>query len=251
MVNRIILYQLLCVAGLVLAWDLASNFLIDPDFLSPPLAALRQSVLLLGQAPIRAALLLLLGELALAFVISLVIGLALGLLLGLSRVSHQALMPVILLLYATPQIAILPVIILASGIGPASKIVFGVTHGVFPVIVTVAAATRNLKPILLVSARSMGAGRWMRFRHVILPHIVPGFFTGMRLAMTAVLLGVLLAELYASSNGIGHFIRQFTEGFKPAQLLGLIVLVAGIAIILNMLLRGVEHRVSRWRRLAP
>ena len=130
----------------------------------------------------------------------------------------------------------------ATVFGPASKIIFGFSHGVFPVILTVAAAVRNLRPILMTSARSMGAKRWHLFRYVILPHIVPGFFAGQRLAMTAVLLGVLLAELYASSNGIGHFTRQFTESFDPARLLGLIALVALLAILLNTILKSIEKR---------
>ena len=245
--RRVLVWQIVCVAALVLAWDLAARFLIDRTFLSPPIPALQAAWGLLGQEVIRHALFVLIWELALAFVLSVIIGLAVGLLLGMSRISHQALMPVVLLLYATPQIAILPVIMLAAGIGPASKVIFGVTHGFFPVAITVAAATRNLKPALLVAARSMGASRWLQFRHVILPHIVPGFFTGMRLAMTAVLLGVLLAELYASSNGIGQFTRQYTDSFKPAQLLGLIILVAGIAVVLNVGLRAVQRRASRWQ----
>ena len=59
-------------------------------------------------------------------------------------------------------------------------------------------AMQNIKPILLVSARSMGASSVQILRHVIFPHMIPSFFTGMRLGMTGVLLGVLLAELYVS-----------------------------------------------------
>ena len=244
------LMQLGVVALLLAAWELAARTVIDPMFLSPPSIAFQAGLRLLGDPAIRHALALLLGELCLAFALSVAAGLALGLFLGLSAVSNRALMPIILLLYATPQIAILPVIMLAAGIGPASKIIFGFSHGVFPVVLTVAAAVRNLRPVLMTSARSMGAGRWHMFRYVILPHIVPGFFAGQRLAMTAVLLGVLLAELYASSSGIGHFTRQFTESFEPAKLLGLVALVALLAIVLNTVLRRVERRFTRWRQPA-
>ncbi len=92
----------------------------------------------------------------------------------------------------------------------------------FPIIVTVVAGVQNIKPILLTSARSMGASRWQILRHVIFPHMIPSFFAGMRLGMTGVLLGVLLAELYVSTAGIGYFTTLFTQNFDPTKLLGLI-----------------------------
>jgi len=159
-------------------------------------------------------------ELAVAFAISVVIGLAVGLAVGLSRFSNRSLMPIILLLYGTPQITILPLFILYFGIGAPSKIAFGVTHGIFPIIVTIVAGVQNIKPILMTAAHSMGASRWQIFRWVIFPHMIPTFFAGMRLGMSGVLLGVLLAELYVSSAGIGYFTQLFTQDFNPTKLLG-------------------------------
>ncbi len=156
-------------------------------------------------------------------------------------------MPIILLLYGTPQITILPLFILFFGIGPASKIAFGVTHGMFPIIVTIVAGVQNLKPILVTSARSMGASRWQLFRWVIFPHMIPSFFAGMRLGMTGVLLGVLLAELYVSTAGIGHFTTLFTQNFDPTKLFGLVAVLAAMAILLNETVRRAEIRFSRWR----
>ena len=152
-----------------------------------------------------------------------------------------------LLLYGMPQMTILPLFILFFGIGAASKIAFGVTHGVFPVIVTVVAGVQNLKPILLTSARSMGASRWQMFRHVIFPHMVPSFFAGMRLGMSGVLLGVLLAELYVSIAGIGYFTTLFTQNFQPAKLFGLVGMLAAMAIFLNALVRRAETHFGKWR----
>src|SRR5205807_104055 len=103
-----------------------------------------------------------------------------GRLLAISRFSNRSLMPIILLLYGTPQITILPLFILYFGIGPPSKIAFGVTHGVFPIIVTIVAGVQNIKPILMTAAHSMGASRWQIFRWVIFPHMIPSFFAGMR-----------------------------------------------------------------------
>src|SRR5207245_8904169 len=126
-------------------------------------------------------------------------------------------MSIILLLYGRPQVSILPLFVLYLGIGPASKIAFGVSHGFFPIVMTVVAGVQNIKPILLTSARSMGARRGQILRYVIFPHMIPSFFAGMRLAMTGVLLGALLAELYVSSAGHGRFTPLFTQDLDPAR----------------------------------
>ena len=83
-------------------------------------------------------------------------------------------------------------------------------------------------------------------RYVIFPHMIPSFFTGMRLAMTGVLLGVLLAELYVSTAGIGYFTTLFTQNFDPTRLLGLIVVLAAMAIVLNEIVRSGEVYFGRW-----
>ena len=77
--------------------------------------------------------------------------------------------------------------------------------------------------------------------------MLPSFFSGLRLGMTGVLLGVLLAELYVSTAGIGYFTGVFTQNFDPTRLLGLISILAAMAILLNEFMRVVERRFSRWR----
>ena len=228
-------------------WEIAARWFVDPLFLSPPSRVILSLGTVLRTPGIAKALTLTFWELSAAFVLSVVMGLAVGLAVGLHPFSHRAVLPIILLLYATPQVTILPLFILYFGIGPASKIAYGVSHGIFPIMVNVVAGVQNIKPILLLSARSMGASRRQMFRWVILPHMIPSFFTGMRLGMTAVLLGVLLAELYVSSAGIGYFTRRFTESFDPTKLFGLVAVVAAMAIVLNEIVRRAEVKFGRWR----
>jgi ABC-type nitrate/sulfonate/bicarbonate transport system permease component len=239
--------RLLVIALAIAAWEIAARFFIDPLFLSPPSRVIAALGAMFGTRGVPAALGITLFELATAFAISVVAGLILGLAIGLSAFMRRCFMPVVLLLYGMPQVVILPLFILVFGIGAAAKIAFGVTHGVFPVIVTVVAGVQNLKPILLASARSMGAGRWQVFRHVVFPHMVPSFFAGMRLGMSGVLLGVLLAELYVSVAGIGYFTTLFTQTFDSARLLGLIGVLAAMAITLNAVVRRAERHFGRWR----
>jgi ABC-type nitrate/sulfonate/bicarbonate transport system permease component len=237
------LARLAVVAALLLLWEIAARFWIDPAFLSPPSQVVASLGALFETKGVPRALEITLWELGIAFAISVVIGLAVGLAVGLSRFSNRSLMPIILLLYGIPQITILPLFILSFGIGPPSKIAFGVTHGIFPIIVTVVAGVQNIKPILMTAAHSMGACRWQIFRWVIFPHMIPTFFAGMRLGMS----GVLLAELYVSSAGIGYFTQLFTQDFNPTKLLGLVSVLAAMAIVLNEMVRRAELHFGRWR----
>ena len=232
---------------LLILWEIAARFFVDKIFLSPPSIVFTQLLRVFETAGVPNALRISAYEIVVAFAMSVAIGLVVGLSVGLHRFTHRSFMPIILLLYGTPQITILPLFILYFGIGPASKIAFGVSHGIFPIIVTVVAGVQNIKPILLVSAKSMGASRWHIFRWVIFPHMIPSFFAGMRLGMTGVLLGVLLAELYVSTAGIGYFTTLFTQSFNPTKLLGLISVLAAMAIMLNEVVRRAELRYSRWR----
>jgi ABC-type nitrate/sulfonate/bicarbonate transport system permease component len=240
--------RLAVIAALFVLWEIAARYWVDPMFLSPPSRVIGALDAVFQTPGVPAALRITFWELAVAFAMSVVIGLVVGLAVGLSRFSHRTFMPIILLLYGTPQVTILPIFILYFGIGPASKIAFGVSHGIFPIIVTIVAGVQNIKPILMVSARSMGASRWQIFRWVIFPHMVPSFFAGMRLGMTGVLLGVLLAELYVSTAGIGYFTTLFTQNFDPTRLLGLISVLAAMAIVLNEIVRRAEVYYGRWQQ---
>ena len=232
---------------ILIVWEIAARWFIDPLFIAPPSRVFASLGAVWGTNGVPAALRLTLFELAVAFSIAVVIGLTVGLAVGLQPFARRSMTPIILLIYGMPQITILPLFILYFGIGAASKIAFGVTHGMFPIMLAIIAGVQNLKPILLTSARSMGASRWHILRYVIFPHMIPSFFAGMRLGMTGVLLGVLLAELYVSTAGIGHFTTMFTENFDPTKLFGLIAMLAAMAIVLNEIVRRAEHHFSRWR----
>jgi len=239
--------RLAVIALLLAIWEIAARGFVDPLFLAPPTKVVAGLGSVFATNGVPNAVGITLVELVVAFALAVAIGLSVGLTLGLFDFPRRSFMPMVLLLYGMPQITILPLFVLYFGIGPASKIAFGVTHGMFPIIVTVVAGVQNLKPILLTSARAMGANFWQQFRYVIFPHMIPVFFTGMRLGMTGVLLGVLLAELYVSTAGIGYFTTLFTQNFDPTKLLGLVGTLAAMAIVLNAIMRRLEMRFGRWR----
>lgn len=240
--------RLAIIVAAIILWEISARLFGDPLFVAPPSQVVLSLDKLFGTPGIPGALLTTAWALGAAFVLSVLFGVAIGVTLGVSRFSHRSFMPIVLLLYATPQATIIPIFMMVFGIGIASKIAYGFSHGIFPIIVTVAAGVQNIKPILLTSSRSMGASRWQIFQHVVFPHMIPSLFSGMRLGMTATLLGVILAELYASTTGVGFFSQQFANNFQAPLLYGLIFIVAAIAIIINEVLRRAEARLTRWRR---
>ena len=233
--------------GLVV-WEAGSRLGGESNFIAPPTGILRAlASTVLSDAEIRAAIALALFEVVVAYALAVAVGIALGLAVGSSNLSRRSLFPIILLLYAIPQVVLLPLFTLGFGIGPEAKIAFGFSHGVFPVIVNVVAGMRSVNPHYLRAALAMGARRQDILRDVVFPNMVESVFTGLRLAMTMTLLGVILAELYVSTAGVGYFTKLFAENFDPAPLFALIGILAVMAIALNEIVRMAERRFTRWK----
>jgi ABC-type nitrate/sulfonate/bicarbonate transport system permease component len=235
------------VGAILVAWEAGARMFGDPLFISPPSRVFVAMSHLARDKDVVAAVTLTCWELIAAFVLSVIFGLFVGLIVGMHRFTRGSIYPIILLLYGMPLATVLPLFVIIFGIGAASKIAFGVSHGVFPIILAVAAGVQNIKPIFLTSAKSMGASRRQMLFSVIFPHMLPSLFTGMRLAMSAVLLGVLLAELYVSQAGVGFLTSMYTQTFQPQNLFALVAILAAIAVALNELCRASERRLSQWQ----
>jgi len=238
--------RILTVAIILVVWEITGR-MADPLFFAPPSRCLTAAAEIFGDPKLQWALWLTLVELVTGFALSVVFGVLIGTAIGARATSYRSFFPIVMFLYAIPQVTVLPLFVLYFGPGAASKIAFGFSHGIFPVIITVVGALRGLDQTLLRSAYSMGASRMQVFRRITLPFIVPALFTGMRLGMTATLLGVLIGELYVSSGGIGMFTRLYTDSLRPDRLFALTAVLALMAIVINETLRRAETNVSHWR----
>ena len=239
----------LTIAALIILWEATARLFGDKDFVAPPSNVVLALIpTIFGDPKLTAALGMTFFELVAAFVLSIVVGAIVGVAIGATNLARRSFFPFILLLYGLPQVALLPLCILMFGLGPASRIAFGFTHGVLPIIVTTVSGMRAVSPLFLASARSMGASKGQILRHILFPTMLASVFTGLRLAMSLTLLGVILAELYVSSNGIGSFTQIFAETFKPAQLYSIVVVLAVMAVIVNELTGLVETHFSRWKQ---
>jgi NitT/TauT family transport system permease protein len=246
--TQVRLVRLALIVVLLAIWEIYARFISTSSLIAGPSdVAMAWWPKVAGEPRVLTAVGVTLVELIAAFAMAVVFGMLIGIAIGLGSIGRRSFYPIVLLLYGIPQAILLPLFVLMFGLGPASKIAFGFSHGVFPVIVTTIAGMRNVSPLLMGGAAAMGATRAQLVRYVIFPHMVTTVFAGLRLAMTLTLLGVVLAEIFVSQGGIGFFTLLYSETFNPAALMALVLTLALMAIALNELVRMVEARFSRWK----
>ena len=244
--RRARLLQLASIAVLLLAWEgIARAGWVDPLFVPAPSAVARAFARVGG--PALAGLGDTLAKTAVAYVLSVVLGVGGGLLLGSVRPVRQAVNPFVIALYGMPKILVLPWIVLLLGFGTMPAIVYGTIHGLFPILVLVTGAVRDVDRTLLTVARAFGARRWQLYAKVILPAIVPTVLAGMRLGIVFCLLGVLIVEMFAGVRGMGYVMSALANGFQAPELFAATALVSAASIVIVLSLDALNERLSHWR----
>ncbi len=186
-------------------------------------------------------------EYMVGFLLAAVSGIALGFLLGMNRRLQHLFDPWLDAIYATPTIALVPLIILVFGIGFPQKVIVVWLEAIFVITVSVVAGVHAAEKRHLDTARSFRAGRGLRFRSVVLPSSVPFVLTGLRLGATRALVGVVVAEFLASNAGLGFYINFSGTTLRTDRvMLGVLILgLFGIAV--GEAIRRVENRFEKWR----
>jgi NitT/TauT family transport system permease protein len=243
----VLVLQAASILALLAAWEgVARAGWIDPLFVPAPTAVAAALGSIGGSA--LTALGDTLAKTAIAYALSVLVGVSLGIVLGSTRLLREVASPFVIALYGMPKILVLPWIVLLLGFGTTPAIVYGTLHGLFPILVLVAGAVRDVDRTLLGVARAFGAGTWQVYWKVVLPAIVPTVLAGMRLGVVFCLLGVLIVEMFAGVRGMGHVLNSLANGFQAPELFAAtaLVSVASIAIVLS--LDALNERLSHWRR---
>jgi NitT/TauT family transport system permease protein len=240
------LLQLASVAALLLAWEGAARAgWVDPLFVPAPSAVARAFAGVGATA--FAGLADTLAKTAIAYVLSVVLGVGGGILIGSIPPVREAVNPFVVALYGMPKILVLPWIVLVLGFGTLPAIVYGTIHGVFPILVLVSGAVRDVDRTLVTVARAFGARRWQLYGKVILPAIMPTVLAGMRLGIVFCLLGVLIVEMFAGIRGMGHVMSSLANGFRAPELFAATALVSAASIVIVLSLDALNDRLSHWR----
>jgi NitT/TauT family transport system permease protein len=232
------------VVGLLLAWQLLSLGVGEHIVSSPATTILRavellQSRSFWGHAASTGI------AFGLACVIAVIGGVLGGLWLGLRRFAGDVADPILGTLYAIPKITLYPIILLVFGLSLSAKVAFGVIHGVFPIAIFTMNALRNVAPVYRRTARMLRLSPVATVATVLVPAALPEILTGVRIGFAVTLLGTLIAELFASTSGIGFALLRAADVHDVVDILALTMLVFAFAAIVNALLHLVERRVQR------
>ena len=188
--------------------------------------------------------------LAVGFVLSIVIGLPLGLVAARFGLAERIIDPYISILVVTPMAALIPILLIALGLGLSSRVVLVVVFAVPMVVVNSRAGIRQVDPALIEMARSFGASETEIWRRILLPGALPAVMTGIRLALGRAITGMVIVELLMVSVGIGNLILRFRGFFESGPLYAVVILVVGEALILVNAVRWLERRVAPWAQVA-
>jgi ABC-type nitrate/sulfonate/bicarbonate transport system permease component len=184
---------------------------------------------------------------ATGFVLALIVGIPAGLLLARVRVLRVALDVYIMVLYATPMVALIPFILSMMGFGFAPKVLVVFLFAVFPVLYNTVEGARSIKPELVEVARAYRSGEWALWREVMMPYTLPFIMTGVRQAIGRALVGMIAAEFFLSSTGIGQLIMNASQNFDTGALFAAILVIVLIGVALMRFGRMLGSRFARWR----
>jgi ABC-type nitrate/sulfonate/bicarbonate transport system permease component len=219
---------------------------VNPILLATPDAVATSLVQLIGSGQLVAAFLHAMAVLGVGFTIAAVVGIAVGLLMGRSPVAWRILNPYVSFFQATPLVALIPLVVIWTGIGFQAEVTITVLLAVWSVIVNTAEGTKNTPPILLDMASIYHATERSIVRNVALPNAIPYIFAGLRIALAKALIGVIIGEMDISLQGLGGLIVNFGDSFQTAPLLASIVTSSIVGVIGTVILEILRRRLAPW-----
>jgi len=229
-------------------WETASRVgLVDPLFASSPSLIVEKLGEMVGDGSIFPHIAASAEVLAMGFGLSLLVGIPMGLIMGRSKLISSTVEPFVAALYASPQVAFLPLLIIWLGIGFSSKVALVFLGSFIIVLVNTETGVTQVDPRLIETVRSFTASERQILTKVVLPSALPFIIAGMRLAIGRALVMVVVAEIYASNRGLGYLIFQAGGMYDTAQVFVGVGILAAAGVTLNALLRWLEHRLAPWQ----
>jgi NitT/TauT family transport system permease protein len=177
---------------------------------------------------------------------AIVVGIPLALVWARYRIVDWAIQGYVNALYATPLVALVPLLILWFGFGVEAKVIIIFLFAIFPLLINTYQGARTVERGLLEVATSFGCGEFATWRHVVLPSAVPFIAAGLNLAVGRALVGMIIAEFYTSASGLGYLVLTAGNTFQTAKMFVPILCVMGLGVVLLGLTRTLKRRVSPW-----
>ncbi len=230
------------------AWELATRFEILNPFYFPPFSKIvAKGVELFVNGTIWQHMWFSLTNFTVGFIIAVVLGVIAGVPMGWYKGISRTFDPLLSGIYATPLIALLPLIIMLFGLGPLSKIIMTVLAAVFPILINTMTGIANTDNRLITMSRAFGATDSTIFLKVSVPGSLPYIVAGMRVALGRALVYIVVAEQYGAAMGLGYLSSVAAQRFQMAAMFVPIVIIACLGAGLNELLKLIEKRLEKWK----
>lgn len=235
------------VGGFLLLWEIASGRWVEPFLISSPSRIFVAFVAHIQEGTLIEHFWVTFKEIGIGFPLGAISGIAVGYLFGRSRNLAEVFEPIIMALYGVPRTALAPLFIVWLGIGIWSKVgvVFLLTF--FLNFFNTYAGMKQMDQEYVDLARLMGARGWKLTFRVILPAVSPYILTGVKTSIPFSVIGAIVGEFIAATEGIGFFIRLSAGVFRTADVfVGIIVLMC-LVIVMNKMADLIERRVLQWQ----
>ncbi len=236
----------LSLGGGLALWQIAGSH-SSAAFMAPPSATLERLVQLVEHGNLVELFLSSASLFASGFTLAVIIGMPLGLLLARLRVLREALDLYIMILYATPMVALIPFILSLFGFGFGPKVLVVFLFAVFPILYNTVEGARSIKPELIEVARSYRSGEWALWREVMVPYTLPYAMTGVRQSIARALVGMVAAEFFLSSSGLGGLIMTASQSFDTAGVFAVMLVIGVMGVALTRIGLMLETHFARWR----
>src|SRR5712671_2447347 len=186
-------------------------------------------------------------RIAAGYVIGAVPAVAVGLLMAMFRPVRLFFDPLIAALFPIPKVALMPLLLLAFGLGDASKIALVAIAVFFPVIVNTYVGAANIDKIYWDVARNYGASQTVMFTRIVFFGALPMIFAGLRIALAVSFIVLVAAEFVATKAGIGYLIWNSWELLQVDVMFVGIVTVGILGLIATVCLQEIERKVIPWK----
>lgn len=241
----------LSVLSVLLAWFAATaSGLIEPLFLPSPQAVARRGwqLLTIGymDATLWQHLAASLERIGLALLCAVLTAIPLGIAIGRNRIARGIFDPLIEFYRPIPPLAYLPLIVIWCGIGELSKVLLIYLAIFAPIAIATATGVRNVDPVKLRAAQSLGATPAQLVRHVILPGALPEILTGVRIGLGVGWSTLVAAELIAATSGLGFMVQSAAQFLVTDVVVLGILVIALIAFSLELGLRALQRKLVPW-----
>ncbi len=244
------LRKVLALIIFIIVWEfLPYSGIINRVFLAPPSEVFMALIGLLKSGELWVHVSISLQRAFIGFGLAVITMIPMGFLMGWYRGFEEFTDGLVQALRQTSSLSLFPVFILFFGIGEMAKIAVIFWGSQWPILLNTINGVKNVDPLLIKSARSMGSKEMSLFKKVVLPSSLPSIIVGLRLAATHSILVLVAAEMIGATSGLGYSIKNWESNFMIPEMYAAIVVLALLGLITNYSLVWIEKRTIKWKEV--